>query len=363
MAKSNKNHYETLGLATDATLEQVKSVYRKLARKYHPDVNQGNLLAEEKFKDVTTAYEVLSDEKKKRQYDLMNGFNINFHTRSSRSKQAHAKKEYKKHEDQNTTKKKTTTKTSPVGDKEFNTVFAEFLDGLFHPSQGAPTPSSASSGKANTKKAKPKKGSDITVDVELTMEESLNGTVRKVNVLHTLTCPKCKGVKVVNGNKCQFCKGSGETSKHNKISVQIPQGVKQSSKVRIQGEGNKGLDGGLNGDLYLVINIKGNQNFEYDGLNVLSNIPITVYEAALGSSIEIPTIDGIVTMRIPPETSSGQKFKLAGQGLKAKGSKKRGDHIATVEIVIPKKLNKQEKELFLKLKELRGYNPRESMLK
>ena len=176
--------------------------------------------------------------------------------------------------------------------------------------------------------------------------------------MHTECCPVCKGKKIINGAHCKKCNGDGEITSHKTILVKIPPDIKQGEKVMLKNEGNIGQFGGANGDLYLKINIEKSELFRFDDLNVISDIPISPSEAALGTNIMVPSIDGHITMKIPPETSSGQKFRLHEQGIFDKDGKKRGDHIVTVYIKMPKNLSQQEKELYEKLSKLRDFNPR-----
>ena len=349
--------YAILGIHPSASAKDIKSAYRQLARKYHPDVNKGNKLSEKKFKEIGEAYEILSDNLKKKQYDLIRG--ITEARASSNQQQAQAKNAYTKQSKEVEDEKRPEHQDPPKPadkDKSFGDVFSEFLDGVLK----KPEAPQKEPQKQDTEK--PVEGEDITVDLSISINEANNGTVRKVNVLHSEPCKICKGRRIINGGKCKNCNGDGEIFKHNKINVKIPPNVKNGSKVKIIGEGNTGINGGKNGDLYLKISIERNDLFEYDNLNVLSKIPISPWEAALGANILVPTIDGSVSIKIPPETSSGQKFKLTGLGLSDKDGKTKGDHLVTVYIKIPQKLTKQEKDLYEKLSKQRSFNPREDIV-
>ena len=192
------------------------------------------------------------------------------------------------------------------------------------------------------------------------MKEVVNGTEKSVNILHSSECQHCKGRKFINGAVCPVCNGTGEENIHKKITVKIPKNVKNGTKLRIAGEGNNGENGGKNGDLFLKIKIEPNSRVAFDGNNIIYSIPITPFEAVLGGKISIPSFDGNLTLKLPPQTHSGQKFRLAGQGLKQNG--KIGDMIINVHIEIPCSLSDDEIRLYEKLKKLSTQSIRENLL-
>lgn len=338
---SEKNLYEILGIAPDSSVAEIKSAYRKLARKYHPDLNSGDKNCIQKFKDITEAYEILSDSDKKKNYDILKGHNrARYHSQSNFSE---ASKAYK-----DTVHEKPDSTSKPDG---FSNIFNDILEGF-------KKTTSSSSQAYKTKQASPERGSDVDANVSIDANEALFGTTRTINILHTQTCAKCQGRPFLNGTTCNVCKGSGEQSAHKKLNVKIPAGIKSGSKIRIANEGNKGYNGGKNGDLYLTIKIEQEPNFSYDGLNALCTIPITPFEAVLGALIEIPALSGKVKMKITPNTQSGQKFRLAGQGLEE--NSKKGDMIVTVKIEVPKHPSKEELELYTKLRDITKTNIREN---
>lgn len=345
---SEKNLYEILEIDHFATDITIKSAYRKLARKYHPDLNGGDKECCTKFKEITEAYEILSDIEKKKNYDLLKGFrketSYTRRTEANRAYQETKNMEQESQESANAHKKNDTSQT-------FSNIFNDIMEGFRNTT-------SNSRNQTFKNKPQPENGSDVYTDVSITVLEAINGTTRKLNVLHTEACTNCSGRPFMNGAKCPHCEGHGEKSAHKKIVVKIPANVRHGSKIRIANEGNKGINGGKNGDLYLNIKVNNDSTYKYQGLNVLYTLPITPFEAALGATIDIPTPNGKVAMKIAPNTCSGQKLRLAGQGLVKDGQK--GDMIITVNIEIPNNLSKEEIRLYEQLKNISKSNIREN---
>lgn len=363
-----KDLYAILELSPDCDEVKIKSAYRKQARIWHPDVNDNSKESIVRFKEITEAYEVLTDTHKRNQYDILKGFNIK--TETSYTTRTQAKKAYNE-TGSSTTKEKTytkyesekpkqtakeTPKEKPKQDKgSFSQVFEKVLDGLF-------TSDASPKEKKQEKKKKPENGRDINLNVIIKMSEAVSGTHRTVNVLHSEKCPKCEGRRFINGAKCPLCKGSGEVSIHKKLNVKVPAGIKKGAKIRIAQEGNKGYHGGKNGDLFLFIDIEESSFFSYEGLNVLCDLPITSFEAVLGATIDVPTLCGNVSMKIPPNTSTGQKFRLSDQGVWDEKNKKKGDQIVTVKIEVPKESSDEEIKLYERLKALSSHKIRENLV-
>ncbi|MBE7711042.1 MAG: hypothetical protein E7Z92_02760 [Cyanobacteria bacterium SIG31] len=320
----SKDYYKILGVAEFDTTENIKKAYRKLARKWHPDIAGNNDDALKMFKEINEAYEILSNKVKKEEYDKARRF-YNYAKADSNIR----KETYKE-------------ATNPQkNEKTFS--FSEFF--------------SKKQYDKNINKKIPKRGQDVYADIEISIFEALCGTVKTVNMLQTQLCPKCKGHKFVNGSICSNCQGKGEVSAYKKFTVKIPPEVSDRSKIRLAGEGELGVNGGENGDLYLTIHIQEPKTYKTDGLNILKTIPITPYEAVLGANIKISTLNGNVNVKIAPCTQNGQKIRLAGCGIVQK--EKVGDMIVTVEVKIPKKLSEEEIQLYKKLEEISSSNIRD----
>lgn len=362
---SEKNLYEILEISSVAGEATIKAAYRKLARKYHPDLNHNDAECVIKFKQVTEAYEILSDTDKKKNYDILRGFYQHDDMQAARKQADKAYRDVSREE-----KKSSSGNSQQNREHGYSNVFDDILKGFkSSTSSQNKTRYQNASQEFRTRQARPERGTDVNTDITITMSEAITGTSRTINILHTEKCPNCEGRKFINDSKCPLCKGSGEQSVHKKLNVKIPANVKENSKIRIANEGNKGYNGGKNGDLYLKIKIQANPssnaNFKYDGLNILYTIPITTYEAVLGASIEVPTLEGTVTMKILPKTHSGQKFRLSNQGLKSPNfvqDGKIGDIIVTVNIEIPKDFSKRELELYAELKSIAKENVRENFI-
>ena len=320
-----KDYYKILNISEYSTSEEIKNAYRHLARKWHPDVagNSPDVIA--RFKEINEAYEILSNQTRKADYDTAKRFYSYAKSSSTATK----------NNEKTTARKETKTE----GKKNFS------WEDLFS--------------KKEKKDFTPKRGDDIYSDIEISVFEAINGAVKVINMLQTQVCPICKGRKFVNGGKCPSCKGKGETSTYKRFSVKIPAGVKDSSKIRLAGEGEKGTNGGMNGDLYLTIHIKEPKTYKTEGLNILKTIPVAPFEAVLGCEVRVSTLRGNVSLKISPNTKNGQKIRLAGCGIEHNG--KFGDMIVTVEIQIPKNLSNEEISLYKRLAELSSSNIREEI--
>jgi DnaJ-class molecular chaperone len=326
---AGNDYYNILGINRDASEREIKQAYRRLARKYHPDVNPGDKSAEAKFKDINGAYEVLSDKEKRQKYDQFG--------------------DQWQHADQF------------AGAKWQQTPFWDFsqADGAtrFHFSEGdlGSLFDDLLHGFGTTttrQRVRPRKGQDIDYPVEVTLEEAYHGTTRTLSLRVEEPCSACQGTGRIQNLPCSVCRGSGMVSRVKRIEVKIPPGVKDGARVRIAGKGQPGY-GGASGDIYLVVSVKPHKVFERrgDDLHVEVAVPLTM--AVLGGEVQVPTLKGKLALKIPPETQNGRAFRLAGQGMPHLGNSSRGNLLARVKVVLPTKLSPQEKELFEKLSKLR----------
>lgn len=365
-----RDYYEVLGVKRGASASEIKKAYRKLARKYHPDLNPGDKTAEAKFKEISAAYEVLSDKEKREKYDnfghaaFQSGFDPSY----------------------------AYTYTTKDFDFDLNSVFGK---------KGAPFSDIFGQFFANQQKgpfhSQTVKGKDITYSLELSLEDAFKGVSTKIAFSRNESCgncggtgmgrgsqrrtcmsckgsgrmetgktlffreglcPSCKGTGEIPLNPCQICSGKGQISKPENITVKIPPGVDTGSKIRVTGKGEPGINGGPPGDLHIITKIQPHPFFERKGDDIYCEVPITVTEAVLGGKIEVPTLDGKATMTIPEGTQSGQKFRLKGKGIPHLRGTGQGDYYVTMKIVIPKEVDQASKELLKRFGDQNPYNPR-----
>ena len=328
MAK--KDYYEALGVKREASEREIKQAYRKLARKYHPDVNPGDNTAEAKFKEINEAYEVLSDKDKRAKYDR-------FGDKWQYADQF-AQAGYQGAPSWDFSQGGATSFRFEGGD--LGSLFEE----LFRGSRAG----------TYTRRAYSRRGQDIEHPVEVTLEEVYHGATRRLNLEVGEPCASCGGSGLIQNVPCSVCRGSGVVSRLKRLEVKIPPGVRDGSRVRIAGKGGQGYGSAASGDLYLVVSVRSHAKFKRSGddLNVEVSVPLAV--AVLGGEVYVPSPKGKLALKIPAETQNGRIFRLSGQGIPHLGKSGRGDLLAEVSVVLPTKLSEREKELFKQLRELRA---------
>lgn len=361
-----RDYYEILGVTREATRAEITRAYKKLARKYHPELNPGDEEARRKFEEITEAYDVLSDPKKRALYDRY-GWRWD-----ELSKEG---------------ERRATPDIIFEGfDFSAEESFGNFLEELFAPSTGK-------------RVRAPQRGEDLEVPVALSFERALRGTTVLVTVTRRQTCPRCEGRGEIQGPQgtcfrcggtgrrptsrgplrlsvcCEQCEGTGRSAPicslchgetripiEESLEVKIPAGVDTGSRIRVEGKGDAGWYGGPPGDLYVVTNVQAHPFFVRKGDNIYCTIPITITEAVLGAKIEVPTLWGKATLRIPPGTQSGQIFRLREQGAPSLRGDVRGDQYVEVRVVIPRLIDQRSRELMREFERLNPGNPRAELM-
>ncbi|MBI4743878.1 MAG: molecular chaperone DnaJ [Actinobacteria bacterium] len=355
---NGKDYYKILGVSKDANRNEVKKAYRKLARKYHPDANPNNKEAEEKFKKVSEAYEVLSDEKKRKEYD-----------EASRMFGQGGHGGFR-----------------PTGFEDIFATGAGFSDVFDIFTQGRTT-------------KRPEKGRDLYYNIRLSFFDAIRGVATKINVSREnicyqcggsgarqgtspKMCPTCKGKGVISQNQgffsinhpcetclskgvvidspCLTCRGTGRATETKPLTIKIPAGVNNDSKIKIKNKGEAGISGGPPGDLFIITKVDSHPLFKRKKSDIYLDLPLSFSEAVLGTTVKIPTIDGFISLKIPPRTQNGKILRIKDKGAPKLGGEGRGDMYIVVNIVIPDKLNEKEESL---IKELSDFNEGEKIRK
>ncbi len=346
----------------DAKADDIKKAYRRLARRYHPDVNPGDSASEERFKQISEAFEVLSDPKKREVYDR-----YGYYSEQAANAPGDAGSIFD---------------FSRFDATNFRDVFSEIFSQI----------------RSQASEARPRaaRGADLEQPVSISFDDAMHGVTAKLEISRSESCASCQGKGEAPGSKstcpackgtgqqggrggvafrcsecggsgsltglCPVCNGNGAVPRRETISVKIPAGVDTGSRVRIAGKGHAGTAGGPPGDLYIITNVAPHPYFKRQGDNIYCTVPITVPEAALGAKIEVPTVDGKARLRIPPGTQSGQRFRLRERGapsLRAGGV--RGDQFVEVKIILPKVISEETKELLQRYARHNSENPRADM--
>jgi len=354
MPSTKRDYYEILGVSRTATDDEIRKAYRKLAHQYHPDKTGGDKEAEEKFKEIGEAYAVLSDAEKRAQYDRF----------------GHAEPGFQGFEG---------SATSPFGGFEdmFGDVFQDFF------------------GRPSRRRTAARSGADLRFDLQISLKEAAVGTDKDINFQRAETCQQCQGTGAKSGTSrttcstcdgrgqvhqtqgffsisrtcptcrgqgsivkepCAECSGTGRVKRRRKLRVKIPAGVDTGHRLKIRGEGEAGTMGGARGDLYVVIHVKQHPVFERAGNDILCEVPISFVQAALGDRIEVPTLDGKVSLKIPAGTQTNKMFRLRGKGMPNVHGYGRGDQLVRVVTETPTRLNDRQKKLLKEFGEMSGDN-------
>ncbi|MGA3371241.1 MAG: J domain-containing protein [Terracidiphilus sp.] len=391
---TNKDYYATLGVKKTATAEEIRKAFRKAARRYHPDVNPGDKRAEEKFKEISEANDVLSDEKKRKIYDQ-----VGFYSDQIDPAQAEAY-----------ARQQSAGGGVPVDFGGFD--FSGFESGPgqrtgFHPSQqtGAGSASWGSfkdifsgmfSGAQQPQRPRgPQPGSDLEYQATVDFWTAIRGGQARMEIHRQETCPTCHGQASTGGsiqcpecngtgqvtqmggrmkfnipcprcngtgraaNDCPTCHGEGVVSRTEPVEFRIKAGTRDGQRIRLQGKGNAGLNGGAAGDLFLIVRTGPHPVFTRVGDDIQLAVPVTVPEASLGAKVDVPTIDGRAQLKIPPGTQSGQKLRMRERGVEsAQHPGQRGDQIVTVEVVVPTLADERSREIMRELAKLNNQDPR-----
>jgi molecular chaperone DnaJ len=352
---ARRDYYEVLGIGRGATEQDIKSAYRKLAIQFHPDKNPGDAAAEEKFKEAAEAYSVLSDPQQRAAYDRFGHAGVGAGAGAG---------------------------FGGAGFTNLEDLFSDLfgMGDIFGGGRGR---------NPNGRATAAQRGADLRYDLEITLEEALAGKTQKLKIPRLETCEACAGTGAETGTKpetcptcagsgqvryqqgffavartcsacrgrgqiikspCRNCRGAGRVEREKQIEIKIPPGVETGSRLRVTGEGEAGTNGGVTGDLFVVIHVADHKDFERQGETLISNEKISFAQAALGAEIKIKTLDGTEqTLKIPAGTQTGSDFRVKNQGMPRLGSNKRGDLIVVVTVVTPENLTKEQRKLFEQL--------------
>ena len=346
MAVQFKDYYEVLGVPRKASAAEIKKAFRKLAREHHPDVAKNKRTAEEKFKEINEAYEVLSDPAKRKKYDELGpNWKSGAEFRPPPGWQTFTGRPF-------------AGGPGRGGDFEFEfggTGFSDFFEQIF----GSRGRSQGGFGRtAFSEEEFAERGRDVEGDIMVTLEEAARGSVRTVSVRHAQLCEQCGGKGERAGRVCGTCEGSGQVPKLNKYQVKIPAGVSEGQKLRLAGRGEAGTGGGKAGDLFLRVRFAKHPDFEVENHDLIYNAELAPWEAVLGTTLAVPTLSGRVNIKIPPGSQNGRKLRLRGRGLpRHEGA--HGDLIVVAQIQVPERITDRERGLWEQLSRESSFNPRE----
>jgi len=325
---ANKDYYQILGVGRGASEREIKQAYRRLARKHHPDVNPGDKSAEAKFKEINAGYEVLSNPEKRKKYDQFGDQWEYAEQFAKTGGQDRVRWDFGK------------------GGAAFEygdvSDYGDIFSSLF-----------GDAGIGSRVKRGPQRGQDIESPIEVSLEEAYHGSARIIQLQGQEPCTACGGTGRVGNRVCTICSGAGVKVIPRRLEVKIPAGVKDGSRIRMAGEGVPGRTGGSKGDLYLVVKVLPHTLFERKGDDLYSEVSVPLATAILGGEIILPTLNGNLSLKIPPETQNGKVFRLAGKGMPQLGNANYGNLFAKVKVVLPTNLTEEERKLFERLRSLR----------
>ena len=321
-----KDYYAVLGVKRGANDKEIRQAYRRLARKLHPDVNPGDKAAEERFKEINAAYEVLSDADKRRKYELY-GDQWQYADQIEEARRQAGQQRFRRGGPSDGFQQ------FDLGDLDLGELFG----GVF-----------------GRGRARSRRGEDIQHATEVTLEEAYHGTTRVLQLQTEEPCATCGGSGRLVGAVCHVCQGAGVLVRPKRLEVKIPAGVADGSRVRVAGEGRPGRDG-RRGDLFLVISVRPHGRFQRKGDDLHTEVEVPLLDALLGGEVEVPTLKGKAALKIPSPTQNGRVFRLAGLGMPKLGGSSQGDLFVRVKVALPAELSPQERELLEKLKTL-GYS-------
>ena len=326
-----KDLYQVLGVSKSASEKELRTAYRKLARKYHPDVAPNDKPAEARFKEVNAAFEVLSDPDKRKKYDKY----------GERWEYADQIEEAER---QRATFRSTRRGGAPGGFSDGGSGdLGSIFDSLFN-----------RGGRGNARQAS-RRGQDLEQRVDITLEEAFHGTERVLTMNSEETCVVCGGTGEVASATCHACMGAGVVARDRRIEVKVPAGVRTGSRVRVAGEGQHGIGGGARGDLFLLVSVRDNARFERKGDDLATDVAVPLIDSVLGGEVEVTTLDGRVALRIPELTQNGRQFRLARKGMPVLGKAgARGDLLVRARVQLPDALTPEEREHFEALRNLQA---------
>jgi curved DNA-binding protein len=352
MAVQFKDYYDILGVPRSASEADIKKAFRKLARQYHPDVAKNKKAAEEKFKEVNEAYEVLGDPAKRKKYDEL-GPNWR------------AGSDFRPPPGWQSFNGRRGFSQRGTGPEEFHfggTGFSDFFEQLFGARGARAGRGGFDFGQESAfseDDGAVERGRDIEGDILVTLEEVRAGSVRSVSVRHNVACEQCSGTGRRGSHLCSLCAGTGQISKTDSYQVKVPPGVAQGQRLRLAGRGEAGAGGAAAGDLYLRVKFARHPDFEIQDRNLIYEASIAPWEAVLGAEISVPTLDGRVNIRIPPGTQNGQKLRVRGRGLPGRSGEAGGDLIVKAAVEVPAHVSDGERKLWEHLARESSFRPRE----